>query len=164
MGFVVTYKLAQITSIQYTVSIWFFHVLSWCSTTPILALTSQEAKGFQLNESGIFLQSCSTYAQCNWSGWVLNTDMFLVVTWLHEDIWLCTRTNTIFSWQQVANSFFQEAWQFRRSSSDQKKETLSVASLSETVQEKVGLDSLLTIKHFCTNFVYIETTIKYKVH
>ena len=43
----------------------------------------------------------------------------------------------------------QEAGQLRRSSSDQKKETLSVASLSETVQEKVGLDSLLTIKHFC---------------
>ena len=49
---------------------------------------------------------------------------------------------------------FQEAWQLRRSSSDQKKETLSVASLSETVQEKVGLDSLLIIKYFCNHCVY----------
>ena len=63
------YQLAQITSIQYTVGIWFCPALSWCSTTPILALTSQEAKVSQLNESGIFLQSCPSYAQCNWSGW-----------------------------------------------------------------------------------------------
>ena len=52
-------------------------------------------------------------------------------------------------WQTL----FQEARQLRRSSSDQKKETLSVASLSKTVQEKVGLDSLLTMKHFCIHCV-----------
>ena len=57
---------------------------------------------------------------------------------------------------------FQEAWQLRRSSSDQKKETLSMASLSETVQKKEGLDSLLTMKHFCIHCV-IETTIEYEV-
>ena len=60
---------------------------------------------------------------------------------------------TQFSVGNKWQTLFQEAGQLRWSSSDQKKETLSVASLSETVQEKVGLDSLLTIKYFCIHCV-----------